>query len=337
MWSRSLFLVIVFPVLVLWTESAQAEGELPLVVLLEPEPHCGAQEHFLQELSVQIGELPVEVQLLKSSSPEKVNRYFAKIWLCVRGGIVQFFVSTRGEVYRQSLSYSLDEKDLSALQVGLVGRSAVEVLLQGGTIETEVNFVPKEVRPIERANEDVNDDLPLPYLVYELGLGYVGTSYGDTLSWQSGLGLHVAMVKDHLVLGLGYDIFSAIEVASEGVEATLSRHPILVRGAASWRSGSFEVRGGGVISMDVLVRKTHGVSEGYLSSANKTRFGLSLGPELWVNWKLSSIFQLEASGGLEIYINRFTYVTGSKPSIVVLEPRVLRPRIHAGIAFIIDK
>jgi len=330
---------------------AQVTQPLPRVAVLSAPADCGDQSAFVEELVVQVGELPVEVQLYAAQQSETFrtshtpsnDHLLAALWLCRKDTFLSIVIDAAGERYQKQVSISSGHEQLNIVRVGLIARSAVETLLRGGEIARETDFKPS-ASPEKESKEPSLKEQESPTKrrgkgQLELGTGYVGTFYGKNTSWQSGvrLGVNVLHSSYHdreggLVIGLSYSILPTLNFGAEDVSARLYRHPMRLALGHRWVKDRIGLRAGVALIGDVVVRETVESSSEYISEENSTRFGISIGPELGLEWNFAGPFRFLLSGGLDIFLNRFDHVVGLNDPVLALEPHLLRPRIALDFA-----
>jgi hypothetical protein len=207
-------------------------------------------------------------------------------------------------------------KGVALEEAAIVVRSMVEAILDGG----HVGIVKEREAPPPAA-------IPRALRRGFAGTaGYVGTTFGEGLGWQSGAIVGLRWQWGEFYAGATYAGFPPIITDANPVPIALVRHPgALVFGyeGSTVIAPTLEVD----LIADFVTRNTFNV-EGYIATAPEARWSFGVGAQAGLSWTFLPRFRVLALGGLDWILNPPSYKVGATP---ILYTQSVRPKVGIGL------
>lgn len=207
-------------------------------------------------------------------------------------------------------------KGVALEEAAIVVRSMVEAILDGG----HVGIVKGRDAPPPAA-------IPRALRRGFAGTaGYLGTTFGPGLGWQSGAIVGLRWQWGEFYAGATYAGFAPIFTEANPVPISLVRHPgALVFGyeGSTVIAPTLEVE----LIADFVTRTTFDV-KGYVATPPEARWSFGVGAQAGLSWSFLPRFRVLALGGIDWILNPATYKVGSDP---VLYTQSVRPKAVIGL------
>jgi hypothetical protein len=223
--------------------------------------------------------------------------------------------------------------------VALIVRSAVEILLEGGTIGV---VAPAPVAAPAPAPTPVVKPLPPPAPAPERTL--VGLDAGYALAVRSSESLAVHGVRidaevspvRRLFLDVGYTVWFPIELRAGAVAVDVYRHPLHLGAAVEWAAGPLLIGPRASLVFDYAMQEASLARDALGATSRRNQDLLvSAEPLLEVRCPLVGGLSLLLSAGVEIVFNRVRYTfDAADGEKTVEEPFVVQPRANLALSFL---
>jgi hypothetical protein len=168
---------------------------------------------------------------------------------------------------------------------------------------------------------------------FRLAAAYRGTDFAAQTGWQSGVVLWAGWVSvSGLYAGAGYTFTGSESVRRDPVQLSVQRHPIELFGGYRFggRSLRFDAELGAVL--DILSREANAPETGFAASQDGSRLVFGLAPRTRVEYAPFGATALFAGLAVAFFPNKFEYVGDFITREVLLDPRLVRVDIEAGLA-----
>jgi hypothetical protein len=154
--------------------------------------------------------------------------------------------------------------------------------------------------------------------------------------WQHGLSLRVLGVSDAgWFAGLGFTLFSSVDVDSEAASVNLQRRPF-----RAIVGGEFRVTEGVRVALDLsaivdlTARRTTTTADDTNATDSETQVILGGGVGARIAWALQPTVELFVGVGVDGFLNRFDYVVERDGDLIALvSPWAVSPVAELGLAF----
>jgi hypothetical protein len=238
------------------------------------------------------------------------------------------------------------ESDAATFEsLGVVVSSISTALVAGGEIGMTVVELEEEVQPEEVTPPP---EEPPPVVVkrektpgrgwplVRVGVGYVGNSFGDQLTWQNGVRLAIDFRPlRRMFLGVAGEYVFPSHVRHELVEIDIRRYPVDLHGG--FRGEPLEtlaLEAEAAATVEVLNRR----SSRLLVEATPARdfVVFSAGPRGRLIWNPVAGLELFVMAGLDVVINNVDYVVQDDVEgqrIEVLDAHQVRARVGGGMSY----
>ncbi|MDD5307683.1 MAG: hypothetical protein PHU25_10225 [Deltaproteobacteria bacterium] len=223
--------------------------------------------------------------------------------------------------------------------VALIARSAVEILLEGGTIGVAAPppvAVPEPAplpAALPLAPEEPAPERPL----VGLDVGYAFAVRSAESPAVHGVRIDAAVSPlRHLFLAVGYTVWLPIELRAEAVAVDVYRHPLHLGAAVEWEAGPLLIGPRASVIFDYVMQEASLPRDAPDATARRNQDLLvSAEPLLEVRCPLGAGLSLVLSAGVEINFNRVRYVfDAADGEKTVEEPFVVQPRANLALSFL---
>jgi hypothetical protein len=214
-------------------------------------------------------------------------------------------------------------KAVALEEAAIVVRSMVEAILDGGHVGI-ARPPPREEPLASRAPWQSRR-------AFAASAGYLGTTFGPGLGWQSGAFIGLRWQSSGFYAGIISEIFTPITTEQGPISLLLVRRPgAIVAGyeGASRVAPTIEID----FTIDYVTRTTVGARDGYQLTPPQSRWFFGLGMMGGVSWTFLPRFRLLAQVGADWILNPYSYVLSPTVAAPVVETSTIRPKGSAGIA-----
>jgi hypothetical protein len=228
--------------------------------------------------------------------------------------------------------------------LGAISRSITVALLEGQTIGMkrvelpEEKSPPPEPEPKATVHEQVEPSRPSTFHLLRLSAQYLGTTFADEVSWQSGVGVDLSVRPlPAFFLGVGYTYVFENRVVDPLATLAIQRNPIALFGGFHGRLGKVvAAEGEARIMVDPVRQRVLDVAEmdpPLEGSGTTSRVLVSGGASGRVLFFVYKGLALHLSVGLDVVMNPFDYVVlvEGEPGMR-FSPHRIRAQATAGIA-----
>jgi hypothetical protein len=212
-------------------------------------------------------------------------------------------------------------KRVALEEAAIVVRSMVEAILDGGHVGIA------RLRTDEGAAATTTSAAWRPRRGLAATAGYLGTTFGSGLGWQSGGIIGLRWQAGGFYAGIASEIFAPIATDTAPVSLLLIRHPgAIVFGyeGVSRVAPTIEVE----MMADYVTRSNRRTEGGYEETAPDARWFFGVGAMAGVSWSMLPRIRLLAQGGIDWILNPYSYVA---PPFVILQSASVRPKLGIGI------
>ncbi|MET0595406.1 MAG: hypothetical protein ABW133_22095 [Polyangiaceae bacterium] len=207
-------------------------------------------------------------------------------------------------------------KGVALEEAAIVVRSMVEAILDGG----HVGIVKERDTPPPAA-------IPRALRRGFAGTaGYIGTTFGQDLGWQSGAIVGLRWQWGEFYAGATYAGFPPILTDPNPVSIALVRHPgafVFGYEGSTVIAPTLEVE----LLADFVTRRTSQI-DGYVATPPEARWSFGVGAQAGLSWSFLPRFRVLALGGIDWILNPPSYKVG--PS-VILYTQSVRPKVGIGL------
>ncbi len=213
-------------------------------------------------------------------------------------------------------------KRVALEEAAIVVRSMVEAILDGGHVGI--------ARPGLRSDEGsaVSSAPWRSRRGITATAGYLGTTFGSDVGWQSGGMIGLRWHSGAFYAGIATQIFAPIATDTTPVSLLLVRHPgAIVVGyeGVSRLAPTIEVE----IMADYVTRSNRKTEGGYAETAPESRWFFGIGAMAGVSWYFLPRIRLLGQGGIDWILNPYSYLA---PPYVIVQSAAVRPKIGIGVA-----
>jgi hypothetical protein len=290
---------------------------------------------------------PLRTQVSEARSLASAHDAVGVFWLdsARAGDWLLYLAEPAGErVLVRRLPFDSKNLDAGAVAaaveaVAVITRQSTDALLAGQTIGMQPVDVPSAPVTGTQPN-DTPARLRLPPRPpvadrhFSLSIGYYGDSTATSAGWQGGASLGGAYRFDNgLFVGATYVAFRELSVEATDVAFRITRTPIQAQFGAAFGHRrvvpAVELRG----IVEVLDRVVVSADPALEPTPASTRVVLFLAPRFRLECKLTPGLRLYFAGGVDVAMNRFSFVSridGTERPL--LEQRLLRPAGELGFS-----
>jgi len=335
--------VVVAVLLAATAATAEPSGpELPVVVLVLSADGGTTGETLATAVEAQIGDLPVRLAVERTAelpptlpaqvtvAAEIAERLSAGtvFWLDVSiPDRVFVYLSERGgsRVLMRAVDAAGEAERVES--VALIVRGLVEAILGGGTIGIALPPPPPPPPPLPEP--------PAPPDRHWLGLqlAYALDFFSPEATLLQGLDAGLLFhVHENWSLFAAYRILTAAEVAADGIDLRVDRHPVDVGVRFRWPIDDWDFGASLFGVVDYLTAAAGSRTADMTATAPENVWLGGLGLLVHAGYRIAGSFRLFLDGGLDVYFNDVDYVVeGSAGSRVVLGSRSFSPRLMLGL------
>lgn len=214
-------------------------------------------------------------------------------------------------------------KRVALEEAAIVVRSMVEAILAGGHVGI--------ARPRPEESADAGPPSSAVWRQRQgitATAGYLGTTFGSGLGWQSGGNIGLRWQTRGFYVGVASHLFAPITTNTFPVSIFLVRHPgAIVLGYEG------DGRLAPTIEMDMMVdyvtRDNVLTAEGYESTPTASRWFFGVGAMAGLTWSIVPRIRLLAQAGIDGIINPYSYV--ASPNALILQTFSIRPKLGIGL------
>jgi hypothetical protein len=213
-------------------------------------------------------------------------------------------------------------KRVALEEAAIVVRSMVEAILDGG-----------HVGIARRAPEENANAAPPSIVVWRprqgitATAGYLGTTFGSGLGWQSGGTIGLRWHSGGIYAGIASQLFAPITTNTAPVSIILIRHPGSI--VLGYEGGS---RLAPTIEMELLVdyvtRSTTQATPDYEATPPSGRWMFGVGAMAGLTWSILPRIRLLAQAGVDGIFNPYSYV--ASPDFIV-QSSAIRAKLGIGL------
>ena len=212
-------------------------------------------------------------------------------------------------------------KRVALEEAAIVVRSMVEAILAGGHVG------------IAQREENANGGSPAgavwrPRQGITATAGYLGTTFGSGLGWQSGGSIGLRWQSGGFYAGIASQLFAPITTNTAPVSIILLRHPgaiVLGYEGGARLSPTVEME----LMVDYVTRTNAQVPDDFESTAPSSRWFFGVGAMAGLTWSIVPRIRLLAQAGVDGIINPYSYV--ASPNYPILQSWTVRPKIGIGL------
>jgi hypothetical protein len=212
-------------------------------------------------------------------------------------------------------------KRVALEEAAIVVRSMVEAILDGGHVG------------IAKRSSEENNAAPSSNVVWRprqgitATAGYLGTTFGSGLGWQSGGTIGLRWHSGGIYAGIASQLFAPITTNTAPVSIILIRHPgAVVFGyeGASRLAPTIEME----LLVDYVTRSTPQANADYQATPPSGRWMFGVGAMAGLTWSIVPRIRLLAQVGVDGIFNPYSYV--ASPDFIV-QASAIRAKLGIGL------
>ena len=212
-------------------------------------------------------------------------------------------------------------KRVALEEAAIVVRSMVEAILAGGHVgiarpRPEESAVPPS-GAVWRQRQGITATA-----------GYLGTTFGKGLGWQSGGNIGLRWQTGGFYAGIATQLFAPMTTNTYPVSIILLRHPgaiVLGYEAEARLAPTIEME----LMVDYVTRDNGPTAEGFQSTPPASRWFFGVGAMAGLTWSIVPRIRLLAQAGIDGIINPYSYV--ASPNVFILQSSSIRPKLGIGL------